>query len=173
VLIELDSRAAVFFRQVRMGCGDRTLRICKLRTMTADADDWKSEVAPLDKHLRHGDDPRMFKIDDDPRVTRVGGLRRRYAIDELPQLFNVVGGEMSLVAPRPLSLEEDSYVAEWARRRLDLRPGITGTWQVSGRTEIPFGEMVRLDYLYATGWSLWNDIRLILRTLPTVRGGVE
>jgi lipopolysaccharide/colanic/teichoic acid biosynthesis glycosyltransferase len=121
----------------------------------------------------HGRDPRTFKIDDDPRVTRVGGLRHRYAIDELPQLFNVVSGEMSLVGPRPLILEENSYVAEWARRRLDLRPGITGMWQVSGRTEIPFREMVRLDYLYATGWSLWDDIRLIPRTLPTVlRGGV-
>jgi lipopolysaccharide/colanic/teichoic acid biosynthesis glycosyltransferase len=156
-----------------MGCGDRTLRICKLRTMTADADDWKSEVAPLDEHMRHGGDPRMFKIGADPRVTRLGSLLRRYAIDELPQPFKVVSGEMSLVGPRPLILEEDSYVAEWARRRLDLRRAITGTWQVSGRTEIPFGEMVRLDYLYATGWSLWNDIRLILRTLPTVlRGGV-
>jgi lipopolysaccharide/colanic/teichoic acid biosynthesis glycosyltransferase len=140
--------------------------------MTADADDWKSEVAPLDKHLRHGGDPRMFKIDADSRVTRLGSLLRRNAIDELPQLLNVVSGEMSLVGSRPLILEEDSFVASWGRRRLHLRPGITGTWQVSGRTEIPFEEMVRLDYLYATSWSLWNDVRLILRTLPTVlRGG--
>ncbi len=108
----------------------------------------------------------MFKIPDDPRVTRVGRVLRRYSLDELPQLINVLKGEMSLVGPRPLILEEDQYVVEWRRRRLDLKPGITGLWQVLGRDEIPFEEMVKLDYLYVTSWSMLNDVKLILRTIP-------
>ena len=110
----------------------------------------------------------MFKIPDDPRVTRVGRILRRYSLDELPQLINVLKGEMSLVGPRPLILEEDQYVVDWRRRRLNLKPGITGLWQVLGRDEIPFEEMVKLDYLYVTSWSMLNDVKLILRTIPVV-----
>ena len=110
----------------------------------------------------------MFKIPDDPRVTRVGRVLRRYALDELPQLINVLRGEMSLVGPRPLILAEDRYVADWARSRLDLKPGVTGLWQCLGSSDIPFEEMVRLDYLYVTSWSLWNDIRLMFQTVPTL-----
>jgi lipopolysaccharide/colanic/teichoic acid biosynthesis glycosyltransferase len=110
----------------------------------------------------------MFKIPDDPRVTRVGAFLRRFSIDELPQLFNVFKGEMSLVGPRPLIPEEGEHVDAWARKRMFLRPGITGLWQVLGRSDIPFDEMVKLDYLYVTTWSLWEDFRLMLRTIPIV-----
>ena len=168
VLIKLDSRGPVFFRQVRMGRGDKTFRIFKFRSMTEDADERKAEVAHLNKHLRIGGDPRMFKITRDPRVTSVGRRLRKTSLDELPQLINVLAGDMSLVGPRPLILDEDRFVADWARRRLDLKPGITGLWQVIGRDDIPFAEMTRLDYLYVTSWSLFNDLKLIVRTFPTV-----
>jgi exopolysaccharide biosynthesis polyprenyl glycosylphosphotransferase len=170
ILVKLDSRGPVFFRQVRMGCGDRTFRIYKFRSMYQDAEEQKSSVAHLNKHLGTGGDARMFKVRNDPRVTRVGGLLRRLSLDELPQLLNVIKGEMSLVGPRPLILDEDQHVEAWARRRLELRPGITGLWQVHGRSEIPFAEMVKLDYLYVTTWSIWEDLRLVLRTLPALFG---
>ena len=171
VLIKRDSAGPVFFRQVRMGCNGRTFRIWKFRTMTLDADERKSEVAHLNQHLQNGGDPRMFKIPDDPRVTRFGRWLRRYSLDELPQLFNVVRGEMSLVGPRPLILDEDQHVLEWARQRLNLKPGCTGPWQVQGRSGISFEEMVKFDYLYVTSWSLWSDFRLILRTPPLMLRG--
>ena len=101
-------------------------------------------------------------------MTRVGRLLRRYTLDELPQLFNVVRGEMSLVGPRPFVTYEDEKIDGWARRRLDLTPGITGVWQVLGRNDIGYDEMVKLDYLYVTNWSLWWDIKLLLRTIPIV-----
>jgi lipopolysaccharide/colanic/teichoic acid biosynthesis glycosyltransferase len=110
----------------------------------------------------------MFKLADDPRTTRVGRFLRRYSIDELPQLLNVLWGEMSLVGPRPLVLDEDRHVREWGRQRLKLKPGMTGPWQVLGASDIPFEEMVKLDYLYVTGWSLLNDIKLVLQTIPAV-----
>jgi exopolysaccharide biosynthesis polyprenyl glycosylphosphotransferase len=169
--IRLDSPGPAFFHQVRMGRGDRTFRIVKFRTMVADAEQRKAQVAHLNRHARNGGDARMFKIDGDPRVTRVGRLLRRLSIDELPQLWNVLRGEMSLVGPRPLILDEHAHVSDWAERRLDLRPGVTGLWQVLGRDGIPFEEMVRLDYVYVTSWSLWNDCRLLLRTLPVVTKG--
>jgi lipopolysaccharide/colanic/teichoic acid biosynthesis glycosyltransferase len=136
--------------------------------MVAEAETLKADVAHLNKHLASGGDPRMFKIPDDPRVTRVGRFVRRSSLDELPQLLNVVLGEMSLVGPRPLILDEDSFVEDWARHRLDLKPGITGLWQVMGRDDIPFAEMTRLDYLYIMSWSLWGDLKLMLRTLPAL-----
>ena len=139
--------------------------------MVADAEARKTEVAHLNKHAHNGGDPRMFKIDDDPRVTRIGRVLRRLSIDELPQLWNVLRGEMSLVGPRPLILEEDAHVTDWAERRLDLKPGITGIWQVLGRDGIPFEEMVKFDYLYVTSWSLAGDLRLLLRTIPIVVRG--
>jgi lipopolysaccharide/colanic/teichoic acid biosynthesis glycosyltransferase len=118
--------------------------------MVADADELKAVVGHLNKHGLDGGDPRMFKIADDPRVTRIGRFLRRYSLDELPQLLNVLKGEMTLVGPRPLILDEDRHVAGWGRRRLALKPGMTGLWQVLGRSEIPFDEMVKLDYLYVT-----------------------
>jgi exopolysaccharide biosynthesis polyprenyl glycosylphosphotransferase len=166
VCIKLDSRGPVFFRQVRMGAGERVFRVFKFRTMVNDADARKGEVAHLNMH--ENDDPRMFKVPNDPRVTRVGAFLRRSRIDELPQLLNVIRGEMSLVGPRPLILDEDQYVERWARRRLQLKPGMTGLWQVLGASDIPFDEMTKLDYLYVTNWSLREDLRLILLTLPAL-----
>jgi exopolysaccharide biosynthesis polyprenyl glycosylphosphotransferase len=166
VLIKLDSRGPVFFRQVRMGANDRTFRVFKFRTMVDDAENQKPELAHLNMH--NGDDPRMFKVPDDPRVTRLGRFLRRWRMDELPQLLNVLLGNMSLVGPRPLILDEDQHVSSWARRRLDLKPGITGLWQVLGASDIPFDEMTKLDYLYVTNWSLREDLRLILLTLPAL-----
>ena len=168
ILIKLDSRGPVFFKQTRMGANDETFAMLKFRTMVADADSRKHEVAHLNKHLRPGGDSRMFKVPDDPRVTRVGRVLRRYAIDELPQLINVLKGEMSLVGPRPLILDEDQHVHDWARSRLRLQPGMTGPWQVLGRANIPFQEMVTLDYFYVTSWSMLNDLRLLLQTVPAV-----
>jgi exopolysaccharide biosynthesis polyprenyl glycosylphosphotransferase len=166
IWVKLDSPGPVFFRQVRMGAGERAFRVFKFRTMVQDAETLKGEVAHLNMHL--GDDPRMFKVPSDPRVTRPGALLRRTRIDELPQLFNVLSGEMSLVGPRPLILDEDQYVETWARRRLKLKPGITGLWQVLGASDIPFDEMTKLDYVYVTNWSLRQDLRLILLTLPSL-----
>jgi lipopolysaccharide/colanic/teichoic acid biosynthesis glycosyltransferase len=134
--------------------------------MAADADARKRETMHLNMHS--SGDARMFKIPEDPRTTRVGRFLRRHSLDELPQLINVLRGEMSLVGPRPLILDEDQHVRDWARKRLDLRPGITGLWQVLGRSDIPFDEMTQLDYRYVMTWSLWTDLRLIFHTLPAV-----
>jgi exopolysaccharide biosynthesis polyprenyl glycosylphosphotransferase len=164
--IKIDSRGPVLFRQVRMGAGGRPFRIFKFRTMVRDAEAQKSLVSHLNMHLRN--DPRMFKVPKDPRITRVGMFLRRSRIDELPQLLNVVRGEMSLVGPRPLILDEDQYVQQWARRRLNLKPGVTGLWQVLGASDIPFDEMTKLDYLYVTNWSLREDVRLIMLTVPAL-----
>ena len=169
--IKFDSAGPVFFRQVRMGARGQTFAIYKFRTMVADAEARKAEVSRLNKHAQNGGDARMFKIDGDPRVTRVGRVLRRLSIDELPQLWNVLCGEMSLVGPRPLILEEDAHVIDWAVRRLDLKPGITGIWQVLGRDGIPFEEMVKFDYLYVTSWSVAGDLRLLLRTIPILLRG--
>jgi exopolysaccharide biosynthesis polyprenyl glycosylphosphotransferase len=171
VAVVLDSRGPVYFRQTRMGQSGKPFMILKFRTMVADADERKREVAHLNKHL--SGDPRMFKVVRDPRVTRVGSFLRRYSLDELPQLINVLRGEMSLVGPRPLILEEASHVDNWARKRLNLKPGITGLWQVLGGSDIPFAEMVNLDYLYVSTWSLWSDVRLIFGTLPVMLRGTS
>ena len=164
--IKRESPGPVFFRQERMGVGGRRFRIYKFRTMLDDAEAKKQEIAHLNKHLRR--DPRMFKVPDDPRITPFGRSLRRWSLDEIPQLINVVRGEMSLVGPRPLILDEDEHVRGRRRRRLNLTPGITGLWQVLGRSEIPFAEMVTLDYLYVTNWSLWGDVKLLCRTIPVV-----
>ncbi len=165
--IKRDSPGSVFFRQVRMGRNDQTFEIYKFRTMVADADARKTEYAHLNKYASEGDS-RMFKIPGDPRITKFGHFLRRYSLDELPQLINVLKGEMSLVGPRPLILEEDLHVERWARERLNLKPGMTGPWQVLGRNDIPFQEMVSFDYLYVTSWSIFNDLKLVLRTVPAV-----
>jgi exopolysaccharide biosynthesis polyprenyl glycosylphosphotransferase len=169
VAVKLTSPGPVFFRQPRIGRGQRPFTILKFRTMVEDADQRKAEVAHLNAHLSLGD-ARMFKIPDDPRVTALGQILRRLSIDELPQLWNVLRGDMSLVGPRPLILDEHQYVTSWGLRRLDLTPGLTGLWQVCGRSEIPFSQMLVLDYLYVTNWSLWGDIKLVFRTIPVLVG---
>jgi exopolysaccharide biosynthesis polyprenyl glycosylphosphotransferase len=163
--IKLDSAGPVFFKQTRVGRDGQRFRLYKFRTMTFDAEQRRAEL------LERSTDPNWLKLDHDPRITRVGRHLRRLSLDELPQLWNVLRGQMSMVGPRPLIEIEDERVQGWARGRLDLTPGITGYWQVLGRTRIPFEEMVKLDYLYVMNWSLWEDVRLMLRTLPVVLGG--
>jgi exopolysaccharide biosynthesis polyprenyl glycosylphosphotransferase len=165
IAIKVDSRGPVFFRQARMGRNNRQFRIIKFRTMVADAESKRDELLAANESTGP-----LFKIKSDPRVTRVGKVLRRYSIDELPQLLNVLRGEMSLVGPRPFVIHEDIEIDGWARRRLDLTPGMTGLWQVLGRNDIGFDEMVKLDYLYVTNWSMWWDIKLLLRTVPIVFG---
>jgi len=162
IAIKLDSRGPVFFIQDRVGKGGRPLRVFKFRTMTVDAERRRAEL------LASSTDPNWLKLDHDPRITRIGRPLRLLSLDELPQLWNVLRGEMSMVGPRPLIPAEDELVKGWARGRLDLTPGLTGYWQVLGRTRIPFEEMVKLDYLYVTNWSVWEDVRLMLKTLPVV-----
>ena len=162
IAIKLDSPGPVFFRQTRIGRYGRRFQLVKLRTMCADAEQRRAELLAKSK------DPGWLLLDDDPRVTRVGRFLRRSSLDELPQLWNVLKGEMSLVGPRPIVEDEDRLLQGWRRARVDLTPGITGLWQVLGRTSIPFEEMIKLDYLYVTNWSLWGDVRLMLRTLPAV-----
>jgi len=169
VAIRLNSDGPVFFRQVRIGRGQKPFTIVKFRTMVADAEERKAEVAHLNAHFGLGDD-RMFKIPDDPRQTSVGRFLRKYSIDEFPQLWNVLCGQMSLVGPRPLIPHEHQFVNDWGLRRLDLTPGLTGLWQVCGRSDVTFSQMLVLDYLYVTNWSLWGDIKLILRTVPALMG---
>jgi exopolysaccharide biosynthesis polyprenyl glycosylphosphotransferase len=165
VVIKLDSPGPVLYRQRRIGRGNEGFGMYKFRTMVRNAEELKASLW----HLNEATAP-MFKITDDPRITRVGRFLRRTSLDELPQLFNVLRGEMSLVGPRPLVPLEDDHVIGLHRARLDLTPGLTGPWQVMGRTAIPFQEMMKLDYLYVAEWSLWNDIKLMLRTAPVVFG---
>jgi len=162
IAIKLDSPGPVLFRQQRIGRRGKHFDVLKFRTMANDAERQVEEL------LTQSEDPHWLKLADDPRITRVGRLLRLTSLDELPQLWNVLKGEMSIVGPRPLIASEDLQINGWARSRLDLSPGITGLWQVLGRTDIPFEEMVKLDYLYVTSWSLWTDVQLMLRTLPAV-----
>ena len=163
--IKLTSRGPVFFSQERIGRGERRFRLYKFRTMVEDAEEREAELRSQSSH------PAWLLLERDPRVTRVGRVLRQTSIDELPQLVNVLKGDMSLVGPRPMPPAVDEQIDGWGRRRLDLTPGITGLWQVLGRTSIPFEEMIGLDYLYVTNWSLWQDIRLLVRTLPVIIGG--
>jgi lipopolysaccharide/colanic/teichoic acid biosynthesis glycosyltransferase len=165
VAIKLDSRGPVFFRQLRVGQHGERFYMLKFRTMVPDAEALKDGLRDRNE-AQEG----LFKIADDPRVTRVGSFLRKSALDELPQLFNILKGEMSLVGPRPLVIEEDQRVEGWHRRRLELMPGMTGHWQILGPSRVPLGEMVAIDYLYVANWSLWKDVKILLRTVPHVLG---
>jgi exopolysaccharide biosynthesis polyprenyl glycosylphosphotransferase len=165
VAIKLDSRGPVFFRQLRVGRNGERFQMLKFRTMVENADAMKDSLRDQNE-AQEG----LFKILNDPRVTRVGRLLRKSSLDELPQLLNVVMGEMSLVGPRPLVVEEDDRVEGWHRRRLELMPGMTGHWQILGPARVPLREMVAIDYLYVANWSLWTDIKIMLRTVPHVLG---
>ena len=167
IAIRLDQRGApILYRQRRIGREGQTFWMIKFRTMNEDSHRLRENLRELDEGA-HG----LFKIPDDPRATRVGRRLRRHNLDELPQLINVLRGEMSLVGPRPLVPEEDSSVPSTYRRRLSVRPGITGHWQVLGSARVPLEEMVKLDYLYVANWSLWGDIVLIARTVPLIARG--
>ena len=163
IAIKLDSRGPVFFRQLRVGRHGQRFHMFKFRTMIPEADAMKDSLRDRNE-AQEG----LFKIAKDPRVTRVGRLLRTSALDELPQLLNIVRGEMSLVGPRPLVLDEDQCIDGWHRRRLELMPGMTGPWQILGPARVPLKEMVAIDYLYVANWSLWTDVKILLRTVPHV-----
>jgi exopolysaccharide biosynthesis polyprenyl glycosylphosphotransferase len=162
IAIRLDSAGSVFFRQERVGRHGNGFRIFKFRTMVPNAEELKHGLA--ERNEADG----LFKIDGDPRITRVGRFLRQTSLDELPQLLNVFLGDMSIVGPRPLIADEDIKITGFDRRRLDLTPGITGHWQILGSARVPLAEMVKIDYLYVAGWTLWSDVKLILRTVPYV-----
>jgi lipopolysaccharide/colanic/teichoic acid biosynthesis glycosyltransferase len=163
LLIEYDSPGPVLFRQVRVGRGGRLFTLYKFRSMRQGADEEKTTLS--DRNQATGP---LFKMRDDPRLTRVGRWLRRLSLDELPQFYNVLRGEMSLVGPRPPIPAEVEQYQDWHRRRLDVPPGVTGLWQVSGRSDLTFDEMVMLDLFYAENWSLLLDFKILLRTIPTV-----
>lgn len=165
VAIKLDTPGPVFFRQERTGRGGKPFRIFKFRSMTADAWERRTTVA----QLQEGDGP-LFKMRRDPRVTRVGAIIRKTSLDELPQLINVVRGEMSLVGPRPLPTEEADRLDGAALARLNVSPGITGLWQVCGRSDLTYADLQHLDSVYVQSWTLMWDLRILLRTPQVVLG---
>jgi exopolysaccharide biosynthesis polyprenyl glycosylphosphotransferase len=157
---KLDTHGPVLYPHCRIGRDGRRFRMLKFRTMCEDAESQKGEL--------ENETEGLFKVADDPRVTSVGRILRHSSLDELPQLFNVLWGDMSLVGPRPLVPEEDEMCEGWQRRRLHVPPGMTGHWQILGATRVPLHEMVKMDYLYGANWSLWGDVKTILRTVPHV-----
>jgi exopolysaccharide biosynthesis polyprenyl glycosylphosphotransferase len=160
--ILFDSGGPILYRQTRVGKHGRRFTVLKFRTMEPGSEE------QVERLMESSRDPDWLILENDPRVTRVGRFLRRTSIDELPQLLNVLRGEMSLVGPRPLPEREDDAVQDWHRHRLDLIPGLTGSWQVLGRNNIPFQEMLEIDYAYVSSWSLWTDLRILLRTVPAV-----
>jgi exopolysaccharide biosynthesis polyprenyl glycosylphosphotransferase len=162
VAVKLDSPGPALFRHERIGRGGKRFTVAKFRTMVAGAEGMTEQLRASSR------DPHWLLLDRDPRVTPVGHLLRLSSLDELPQLWSVLRGDMSLVGPRPLLEAEDRQITGSDRGRLDLTPGLTGLWQVLGRTSIPFEEMVKLDYAYVTSWSVWGDVQLLLRTVPVL-----
>lgn len=165
ILIKWDSPGPVFFRQERVGYKGKIFRIFKFRSMRTDAE---AELEDL-RHLNERPGP-LFKIKKDPRITRVGRWIRRLSIDEVPQLFNVLSGDMSLVGPRPQLPKEAESNDQWARKRQNVLPGISGLWQVSGRAQLSYEEMIELDVFYIEHWSPGLDLKILLKTIPTVLG---
>ena len=157
--IKLDSRGPIFYRDLRIGLGEREFAMFKFRTMVAGADRLQPALEE-----RNEADGALFKIRHDPRVTRVGRLLRRVSFDELPQVLNVLRGEMSLVGPRPLPLRDYALLEDWHRKRYLVLPGMTGLWQISGRSGLTFDDLVRLDFYYLDNWSIWLDISILVKT---------
>ncbi len=175
IAVKLDSPGNVMFRQERVGMDGRVFLCYKFRTMRSDADDSLHREA-YTKNIAgrsDGDSALHGKVKDDPRITRVGSWLRRSSIDELPQLINVIRGDMSIVGPRPPIPYEVEQYEPWHRKRLDMKPGITGLWQVSGRNRLTFEEMVRVDLYYIENWSLLLDLRILLLTIPAILRGDE
>ncbi|MCO6510878.1 MAG: sugar transferase [Aridibacter famidurans] len=173
IMIKLDSPGPILFRQERVGMDGRIFECLKFRTMRTGSDD-SIHRESYQKHIKGGAGDaagKRGKVADDPRITRVGAWLRRWSIDEIPQLFNVLKGDMSVVGPRPPIHYEVREYDVWHRKRLDIKPGITGLWQVSGRNNLMFEEMVRLDLYYIENWSVWLDLRIMLMTLPAVFRG--
>ncbi|MBK6916326.1 MAG: sugar transferase [Deltaproteobacteria bacterium] len=163
IAVRIESEGPLLFRQIRAGRNGRKFTMLKFRSMVVDAEKLRAKL----DHLNEMDGP-VFKIRHDPRITKVGRFIRKTSLDELPQLFNVLMGDMSLVGPRPALPSEVEQYQPWQRRRLSVKPGLTGLWQVSGRNQVDFEEWMQLDLRYIDTWSLWLDIKIILKTVPTV-----
>jgi lipopolysaccharide/colanic/teichoic acid biosynthesis glycosyltransferase len=163
VAIKLNSRGSVIYRSIRPGMAGKPFYCFKFRTMREHADQIQADLEPLNESSGA-----LFKIRDDPRLTAVGRFLRRFSLDELPQLVNVVRGEMSLVGPRPLPMRDFEKLEEWHKKRYLVLPGITGLWQVSGRAELDFDDLVRLDFVYLERWSVFLDLSILLKTIPAV-----
>jgi exopolysaccharide biosynthesis polyprenyl glycosylphosphotransferase len=163
LLVKLTSRGPVIYRSFRPGIGAEPFACFKFRTMYTDADQRQADLESLNEATGP-----LFKIRHDPRLTPVGRFLRRWSIDELPQLLNVVRGEMSLVGPRPLPERDFEQLEEWHKKRYLVLPGLTGLWQVSGRSELDFDDLVRLDFLYLERWSVGLDLAILLKTIPAV-----
>ena len=164
ILIKLDSPGSVFFVQERMGYNKRRFRMIKFRTMVSDAEARLKDI----EHLNEKSGP-IFKIKKDPRITRLGRFLRKSSLDELPQLINVVFGDMSLVGPRPLSIRDALGLEEsWQKRRFSVRPGLTCLWQISGRSNLTFEQWMKLDLEYIDHWSLLLDCQILMKTVPAV-----
>jgi exopolysaccharide biosynthesis polyprenyl glycosylphosphotransferase len=161
--IKATSRGPVFYRDQRIGLGEQPFGMMKFRTMYADAAERQSQLEAANE----ASGP-LFKIKDDPRVTPFGGFLRRFSLDEMPQVLNVLSGEMSLVGPRPLPVRDYEQLLPWHRKRYLVLPGMTGLWQVSGRIDLSFDDLVRLDFYYIENWSIWLDISILAKTLPAV-----
>jgi lipopolysaccharide/colanic/teichoic acid biosynthesis glycosyltransferase len=166
-LVRASGPGPVLYRQVRVGRNGQLITVRKFRTMCTDADD----LLPALRALNMVTDGPLFKVRDDPRVTPVGRWLRRFSLDELPQLVNVLAGTMALVGPRPALPAEVATYDVTALRRLAVKPGLTGLWQVSGRSDLPWTESIRLDLRYVESWSLWLDLVILLRTVPAVLSG--
>ncbi len=164
VAIGASNGRPILFRQPRVGLHGRTFQVVKFRTMTLDADNQRAALRQYNEVSGNA----SFKMTDDPRITRIGRVLRRTSIDELPQLWNVLRGEMSLVGPRPHPLDDVAGYDPWHRRRLTMKPGITGLWQIAGRREPDFDRWVQFDLEYIDHWSLWLDLRLLIRTIPAM-----
>jgi exopolysaccharide biosynthesis polyprenyl glycosylphosphotransferase len=163
ILIKLTSKGPVLYKQIRCGLNGRRFTFLKFRSMVEGADEMRKDIEHLNEAMRP-----VFKIASDPRVTTLGRFLRRASIDELPQLFNVIRGEMSLVGPRPPLPEEVQWYKTWQRRRLSMKPGLTCLWQVSGRSELSFNDWVDMDLQYIDNWSPWLDLKILLKTVPAV-----
>jgi exopolysaccharide biosynthesis polyprenyl glycosylphosphotransferase len=163
VAVKLSSRGPVIYRSVRPGIGGKPFDCLKFRTMREHADQIQADLESLNEQTGA-----LFKIRNDPRLTRVGGWLRQFSLDELPQLVNVLRGEMSLVGPRPLPLRDYERLADWHKKRYLVLPGITGLWQISGRSDLDFDDLVRLDFLYLERWSVFLDLSIMLKTIPAV-----
>jgi len=165
IAVKLSSRGPVFYADSRVGLGEREFRMLKFRTMVADADRQKAALEPANEA-----GGALFKIRDDPRVTAVGRVLRRLSLDEIPNVINVLRGEMSLVGPRPLPVRDYRRLDPWHRSRYNVLPGITGLWQVAGRSDLSFDDLVRLDFYYLENWSIWMDLTILFKTPFAVLG---
>jgi lipopolysaccharide/colanic/teichoic acid biosynthesis glycosyltransferase len=163
IAVRVSSRGPILFRSMRRGIGQRPFACLKFRTMHTDAEEQQDDLEEFNEASGA-----LFKIREDPRLTPVGRLLRRFSLDELPQLVNVLRGEMSLVGPRPLPQRDYDMLEDWHRKRYLVLPGITGLWQVSGRSELDFDDLVHLDFIYLEHWSLALDLTILLKTIPAV-----